>query len=68
MRVAFTAVSTVAWPLMRMTGTSGARSFTRARNSSPSISGITTSESTASTGSSASFSRPRAAEDAVTAV
>ena len=31
-RVALTAVSTVAWPLIRMTGTSGARSRTRARN------------------------------------
>jgi hypothetical protein len=53
---------------MRMTGTSGAFARTRERNSIPSISGITTSERTASTASSSSFSRPRAAEVAVSAV
>jgi hypothetical protein len=68
MRVALTAVSTEAWPLMRITGTSGARSLSRARKSSPSISGITTPESTASTGSSASRSSARAPDGSVRAM
>ena len=64
-RVALTAVSTVAWPLMRITGTDGACSRAARRNSTPSISGITTSERTASTSCEASFSSASRAEEAV---
>jgi predicted GTPase len=62
------AVATVAWPLICSAITSGACSRSFARKARPSMSGITTSDSTASTGSSASRSSARGAEEAVTAV
>ncbi len=67
-RVALTAVSRDACPLIRITGIWGAFSRAAARNWSPSISGMTTSERIASTGSSSSRSSARVAEEAVIAV